>query len=146
MYSIYFIVKALTMEHRNLWAVSKLRFYKSFHYSFFLSRFTKGARRARALSFWHAFFQRLLTCSLSFQSPTIVILRSIPFVFDSVEEPSMSVVDGSLQLNPLNSNPTKWSNTLKQFVGKLPTNCLSVFDHFAILALKDLKELDSCLC
>ena len=33
-------------------------------------------------------------------------------------------------LNPLSANPTKWSNTLKQFVGKLPTNCLSVFDHF----------------
>ena len=32
--------------------------------------------------------------------------------------------------NPLSANPTKWSNTLKQFVGKLPTNYLSVFDHF----------------
>ena len=31
--------------------------------------------------------------------------------------------------NPLSANPTKWSNTLKQFVGKLSTNCLSVFDH-----------------
>ena len=29
--------------------------------------------------------------------------------------------------------------TLKQFIGKLPTNCLSVFDHFVILALKGLK-------
>ena len=28
------------------------------------------------------------------------------------------------------SRLTKWSNTLKKFVGKLPTNCLSVFDHF----------------
>ena len=25
-------------------------------------------------------------------------------------------------LNPLSANPTKWSNTLKQFVGNLPTN------------------------
>ena len=32
-------------------------------------------------------------------------------------------------LNPLSANPMKWSNTLKQFVGKLPTNCLNVFDH-----------------
>ena len=31
--------------------------------------------------------------------------------------------------NRLSVNPTKWSNTLKQFVGKLPMNCLSVFDH-----------------
>ena len=42
-------------------------------------------------------------------------------------------------VNPLSPNPTKWSNTLKQFVGNLPTNCLSVFDHFVILALKGLK-------
>ena len=41
-------------------------------------------------------------------------------------------------LNPLSANPTKWPNTLKQFVGKLPTNCLSVFGHFVNLALKGL--------
>ena len=40
--------------------------------------------------------------------------------------------------NPLNTNPTKWSNTLKQVVGNLRTNCLSVFDHFVELALKRL--------
>ena len=44
--------------------------------------------------------------------------------------------------NPLSANFTKWSNTLKQFVGKLPTNCLSVFDHFVGLALKGLKRTD----
>ena len=43
-------------------------------------------------------------------------------------------------LNPLSVNPTKWSNTLKQVVGKLPTNCLSVFDHFGKLAHKGLKK------
>ena len=42
-------------------------------------------------------------------------------------------------LNPLTANFTKWSNTLKQFVGKLPTNCLSVFDYFEGLALKGLS-------
>ena len=26
----------------------------------------------------------------------------------------------------------KWSNTLKQFVSKLPTNCLSVIGHFFV--------------
>ena len=41
-------------------------------------------------------------------------------------------------LNPLSANFTKWSNTLKQFLGKLPTNCLSVLDHFVGLALKGL--------
>ena len=39
---------------------------------------------------------------------------------------------------PLSVKFMKWSNTLKQFVGKLPTNCLSVFDHFVGLALKGL--------
>ena len=32
--------------------------------------------------------------------------------------------------NPLSANFIKWSNTLKQFVATLPTNYLSVFDHF----------------
>ena len=48
-----------------------------------------------------------------------------------------------LQINPLSANPTKWSNTLKQFVGKLPTNCLSVFGHFVKLALKGLSTTKS---
>ena len=42
-------------------------------------------------------------------------------------------------INPLSANFTKWSNTLKQFVGKLSTNCLSVFDHFVGLAHKGLN-------
>ena len=45
-----------------------------------------------------------------------------------------------LSLNPLSVNPAKWSNTLKQFIGKLPTNCLSVFDDFVGLVLKGLKQ------
>ena len=44
-----------------------------------------------------------------------------------------------LDLNPLSANPTKWSSTLKQFVGNFPTNYLRVFDHFVGLALKGLK-------
>ena len=36
----------------------------------------------------------------------------------------------------LSANITKWSNTLKQFIG----NYLSVFDHFVGLVLKVLKE------
>ena len=43
------------------------------------------------------------------------------------------------RINPLSANLTKWSNTLKQFVGILPTNCLSVFDHFVGLTLEGLK-------
>ena len=44
-----------------------------------------------------------------------------------------------LDINPLSSNPTKWSNKLKQFVGNLPTNCVSVFDYFVLLAVKGLN-------
>ena len=44
-----------------------------------------------------------------------------------------------MRINPLNANPTKWPNTLKQLVGKLPTNCLSVFGHFLNLTLKGLR-------
>ena len=47
----------------------------------------------------------------------------------------------NFSINPLSANPTKWSNPLKQFVGNLPTNCLSVFDHFARLVLRGLRIL-----
>ena len=40
--------------------------------------------------------------------------------------------------NPLSANPTKWLKTLKQFIGNLPMNCLSVFGYFVKLALKGL--------
>ena len=43
-------------------------------------------------------------------------------------------------LNPLRFNFTKWSNTLKQFVGNLPTNCLSVFGDFVGLVFKGLSD------
>ena len=42
------------------------------------------------------------------------------------------LIDGLLPMknctliNSLSANPTKWSNTLKQFVGKILTNCLSL--------------------
>ena len=44
------------------------------------------------------------------------------------------------KLNSLSANPEKWSNTLKQIVGNLPTICLSVFDHFMNLELKGLTS------
>ena len=42
--------------------------------------------------------------------------------------------------NPLSAKPTKWSNTLKQFVGIFPMNYLKVFNHFEGLASKGLKD------
>ena len=71
---------------------------KDFIIILFLSTYMKEARRTRALSFWHAFLQRLLTCSSNFKSLSIVIPRSTSFIFDSMEESSISAVDGSLQL------------------------------------------------
>ena len=50
------------------------------------------------------------------------------------------IVVNVCKLNPLSANPTKWSNTLKQFVGNLPTNYLSVIDHFVKLVLKGLTQ------
>ena len=41
-------------------------------------------------------------------------------------------------LNSLSAKLTKWPNTLKQFVGKLPANFLSMFGHFVGLAQKGL--------
>ena len=45
-----------------------------------------------------------------------------------------------VDINPLNANSEKWSNTLKQIVANLPMICLSVFDHFMNLALKGLNK------
>ena len=47
--------------------------------------------------------------------------------------------------NPFSANFTKWSNTLKQFVGNMPKNCLSVFDHFVGLMLKDIIQHSNLL-
>ena len=47
-------------------------------------------------------------------------------------------------LSPLNANPAKWPNTLKQFVGNLATNCLSVCGHFINLVLKGLNVAHFC--
>ena len=43
-------------------------------------------------------------------------------------------------VNPLSANPTKWPSTHKQFVCKLLTNCLNMFDHFVGLAPKGLRD------
>ena len=46
-----------------------------------------------------------------------------------------------MTLNPFSANFTKWSNTLKLFVGKLTANCLIVFGHFVGFALKGLINI-----
>ena len=55
-------------------------------------------------------------------------LGIISFIFGNIRE----------RISPLSANFTKWSNKHNQFVGKWPTNCLSVLDHFVGLVLKGL--------
>ena len=43
-----------------------------------------------------------------------------------------------IKVKHLSANPTEWPNTLKQFVGNLPRNSLSVFDHYVKLTLKGI--------
>ena len=43
-------------------------------------------------------------------------------------------------VNHLSANLTERLSTFKKFVGNLPTNCLSVFDHFEELAVKGVNE------
>ena len=49
----------------------------------------------------------------------------------------------TLTVNVLCANPTKRSST-QQFVDKLQTKCLIVFDHFVGLALKSLVLSQPC--
>ena len=56
---------------------------------------------------------------------------------------TVSLIKLIFSINPLSANPEKWSNTLRQIVGNLPTICLSVFDHFINLALKGLRIKDT---
>ena len=59
----------------------------------------------------------------------------------AVDGETSSNIGAISDMNSLSANPTRWLNTLKQFVGNLPINCLSVFDHFVGLALKRLRNV-----
>ena len=63
--------------------------------------------------------------------------KMIEYVWNeqSFEKSSVLAQSRIFVFNPLSANPPKWPNTLKLFVGNLPTNCFSVFDHFVKLAL-----------
>ena len=68
------------------------------------------------------------------------------FLFETFASNRPFICDHDQNINALSANFTKWSNTLKQFVGNLPTNCLSVFDHFVGLALKGLSNKIEVFC
>ena len=64
-----------------------------------LLTFTKGARRDRELTFLHAFLRRLLSWSSNLKFLFIIIIpRSTSSMLDSMEQPSITTVYGSLQL------------------------------------------------
>ena len=56
--------------------------------------------------------------------------QDMPHFLKSHEMSSQDFTQYLMTINPLSANPTKWSDTLKKFLSKFPTNCLSVFDHF----------------
>ena len=53
----------------------------------------------------------------------ILALYLLSLSSETYSEPFMSLC--SLCFNPFSANPTKWSNTLKQFVGKLALKVLN---------------------
>ena len=70
-----------------------------------------------------------------------VIIPFFNLVPISIYYPSIFLITfhSGMFINSVNANPTKWSNILKQFVGNLPTDCLTAFDHFVILVPKGLE-------
>ena len=71
---------------------------------------------------------------------TDLLWKSFDWIrYDSSIRPLLIKSLSIFSFNPSGVNPTKLSDTLKKFVGYWPTNCLSVFDHFVGLALKELK-------
>ena len=68
------------------------------------------------------------TTSEIFSSPLLNLINRDKFIISSRFPLFLDIeflIQGieNQQVNPLSANPTKWLNTLKQFVGKLPTNC-----------------------
>ena len=85
-------------------------------------------------------FVKHVKSDLLHQLSVLNLIKELIPISTLLSENSLQIV-----LNPSSANPTKWSNTLKQFVGKLPSNCLSVFDHFVKLAFKGLILSDNSL-
>ena len=104
--------KKCLMENLILCAVTLSNIYNK--------AFLKNRKRSLAVNYFHK------------KSSLINVLQGTKHTSESNRKTS---------LNPLSANLTKASNTLKQIVGSLPKNCLSVFDHFVGLALKGLVTI-----
>ena len=70
---------------------------------------------------------KLLASMLFVPSPDIA---SLFYFYILVNSDFVFVLAILVILISLSANPIKLSNTLKQFVGNLPTNCLSVSNYF----------------
>ena len=81
-----------------------------------------------------------LSTSLDHQSEILKFVLIVRPSKDLLKYNKTKVLTTYIYLHPLSTNPPKWSNTLEQFASNLPTNCLSVFDDFVILALKGLNK------
>ena len=68
------------------------------------------------------------------QEKQMSLIASKSSIFKAMKPQTNNV----LQVSPLSPNLAKWLNTFNDFIGNLPTNCLSVFDHFWGWRLMDL--------
>ena len=103
---------------------------KAFIIILFLSTFMKGARRTRALSFWYAFLQRLLTC-YSWKYLLRIWFNGMP---------SISFADGSLQLKRM------WLSSLLAFIKLLLNHVKSGSDDvFNVLITDRLFVFFNCI-
>ena len=69
----------------------------------------------------------VLSYTLTWKGPLIYVKALVKLFHLWFLRRCVTVIILFVNINPLSVNPTKWSNTLKQFVGNLPTNCLSVW-------------------
>ena len=95
---------------------------------------------ARTLSFLKANSSLMAYDTFTIMAYYITLFRIVGYVSFILYKLDSNVIKLVRIINPLSANPTKWSNTLKEFVGNLPTNSLSVFGHFVGLALEGLSS------
>ena len=127
MYSICFIIKASTMEHPNWWAVSKLQFYKSFHYYSFIYHVNKRCKANKSIKFLTCFLIEIIDMFIKLQV-SLNCYSSKYFLFDSV---LIGAVDGSLQLK------RRWLLSQLTFIKLLLNYLKSSSDNTSIVLITD---------
>ena len=128
---------------QNVVTVIKSHFvFLNYFFTIWWSTFEWPFRRLLPLSCFYGSSQWLFKVKITFEIVTsIKKVKSDSAVYVSCHVcypsfPLWSIISCWCSVNPLSANLTKWSDLLKQFGGKLPTNCLSVFDQFEGLVLK----------